>query len=371
MRWLKKLGAYKSFVIISIVICIVFNILARVRVFCDFYTDHIYRIWANTYGRFMGLFSFSVGEFMIIIMGIFVIVALLLGIALIFFKKKNGYKIFCKKYYKFFSVLVLITIILMTFNCSIPYNCTRIKFDKPAKDFYEEDEVVALYNFVVGKCNELSEVVERDANGIVVIPGNYQDEVKKCLKKLSDDYPRMRGYYPNAKPIINTFFMSQTGTIGIYFPFSLEANYSRYLTTTYLPSVIGHELSHLKGYMYEDEANFMAYLACIRSEDKSIQYSGYLSVLSYVVDLIPQYDNGQGNLKGKLTSISQLVIQDDSCYTNEAREEMANKKPVVDTKVVKKLDDKFTETYMTYYNVTPNYSEVALLLLNYYDGKLY
>ena len=30
--------------------------------FCDFYVNHIFPVWVETYGRFTGLFSFSVGE---------------------------------------------------------------------------------------------------------------------------------------------------------------------------------------------------------------------------------------------------------------------------------------------------------------------
>ena len=45
-----------------------------------------------------------------------------------------------------------------------------------------------------------------------------------------------------------------------------------------------HELAHIRGYIYEDEANFIAFLACVESDDVAFQYSGYLSVLNYVAN---------------------------------------------------------------------------------------
>ena len=62
----------------------------------------------------------------------------------------------------------------------------------------------------------------------------------------------------------------------------MEANYNKVAYVTNLPVTMCHELAHLKGYIQEDEANFIGFLACISSDDLLFQYSGYLSVLNYV-----------------------------------------------------------------------------------------
>ncbi len=76
--------------------------------------------------------------------------------------------------------------------------------------------------------------------------------------------------------------MYQAGYDGVYFPFSLEANYNTYISDIRYPHVACHELAHLKGYIYEDEADFIAYLACVGSDDEQLQYAGYLGVLDYI-----------------------------------------------------------------------------------------
>jgi IMP dehydrogenase len=50
-----------------------------------------------------------------------------------------------------------------------------------------------------------------------------------------------------------------------------------------IPFTICHELSHFKGFMREDEANFIAYLACNSSDSAEFKYSGKLNALIYTL----------------------------------------------------------------------------------------
>ena len=88
--------------------------------------------------------------------------------------------------------------------------------------------------------------------------------------------------YPDAKPVIFSFFMSQSNLLGMYIPFSMEATYNDDMVRTNLPSTICHEYSHLKGYMQEDEANFISFIATMSSDDAQVRYSGVLDALGYV-----------------------------------------------------------------------------------------
>ena len=63
---------------------------------------------------------------------------------------------------------------------------------------------------------------------------------------------------------------------GIYSPFTVEANYNNAMVPYNIPHTLCHELSHLKGFMREDEANFIGFLACLESERREFRYSGYV-----------------------------------------------------------------------------------------------
>ncbi len=57
-----------------------------------------------------------------------------------------------------------------------------------------------------------------------------------------------------------------------------------------LPFTACHELSHLRGFMQEEEANFIAFLACIHSDSIEFQYSGYLLGWLYATNQLYRAD---------------------------------------------------------------------------------
>lgn len=266
-------------------------------------------------------------------------------------------------------VLLMLIILLMTLNCSILYNCSRLKTGSKAASEYTVLEIEKMRNHIVEKCNELSVKMDRDEDSNVIFNGDYHEEIVNAMHKIANEYPRMSGYYPVLKPLWGSYFMYQSGTIGIYFPFSMEANYCKYLSSLYRASVGCHEYSHLKGYIYEDEANYIAFLACINSDSEFMQYAGYISVLYYV-------DNDYYDLVGeerynRQIAISDVVYYDDACYTPETREELEGMESIIDNEFMREIDDTFTKGYLDYYGATANYNEVTLLMLGYYEGKLY
>jgi len=75
--------------------------------------------------------------------------------------------------------------------------------------------------------------------------------------------------------------MGMLGISGIYSPFTGEAIVSTIGTDPFQPSVMTHEMAHRLGFAAEDDANFIAYLACMASENPVFRYSGALMAFSY------------------------------------------------------------------------------------------
>lgn len=66
-----------------ILLAVILNIIGRVwDGFSDFYVKHIFPLWVETYGRFTGIFSFSVGEWMLYLA---VLLVILLGVGGLFY----------------------------------------------------------------------------------------------------------------------------------------------------------------------------------------------------------------------------------------------------------------------------------------------
>ena len=86
------------------------------------------------------------------------------------------------------------------------------------------------------------------------------------------------------------WILSIQNLTGVYSPFTVEANYNSGMTDYNIPFTACHELSHLRGFMQEEEANFIAYLACSRSVNAQFRYSGNLLGWVYCMSVLHTVD---------------------------------------------------------------------------------
>ena len=84
--------------------------------------------------------------------------------------------------------------------------------------------------------------------------------------------------------------MPYTRISGFYTFFSGEANISTAYPDFTLPFTMAHEMAHQRGIAKEDEANFVAFLVCMESDDSYIKYSGYTEILNYLSDSLYEAD---------------------------------------------------------------------------------
>jgi hypothetical protein len=83
------------------------------------------------------------------------------------------------------------------------------------------------------------------------------------------------------------WYFHQTATVGMTDPFFLETLLSPDLFEVERPFVVAHEWAHLGGYADESEANFVAYLTCLRGSPAA-RYSAALVIFAYArSDVVP------------------------------------------------------------------------------------
>lgn len=113
---------------------------------------------------------------------------------------------------------------------------------------------------------------------------DFENDIKKSFTKVPETYG-LCDPKPWHKPkvlIFNSLY-SAVGVGGYVGPFFSEIQLNEDLLPSQKAFNYAHELSHLLGVSNEDEANFWAYLTCTSSESKAVRYSGYLSLLPYVL----------------------------------------------------------------------------------------
>lgn len=385
-----------------LVLTVIINVIAwKSADFCDFYVNNIYPLWVNSYARFTGLFPFSVGEVMLVAAVIITIIAGLFGILTVFLLIYRGLcsiirrermgisdKLLrlCRKYFVVYAWILTVVCVVMTLNCSISFHCSTLEekyglFDKADADDvafqqlmekeYTLRELAQLRDYVVIKCNQLAEQVNRDENGNIIYPDNMEEIAIESMLKLSEHCEQLGGYYPRPKQFAFSDFFSQQKMKGYFFPFSMEINYNALMHEINRPATICHEYAHLKGFMYEEEANMIGYMACIQSSDVTFQYSGYLSILNYINNEFYDAIGKNKEIYASHVKISPQV-RAENVFLEEKTWEKVEAKAVVKTEVVDKVSDKFSETALVLNGVEDgvlSYTRVVGLLLHYYDDS--
>lgn len=369
-------------------VVVVLNVIAwNSTAFCDAYIQYVFPIWVNTYGRITGLFPFSVGEILlvlgvcsVVVFVFFVVCSLIAGIYRLCRGREHvtgkAFKSFCKAskgYCLWFAWLLLVVCLIMTLNCTILYHASTFsqQYYGPEEGEYHMEELIAVRNYVVEQCNALSMEMERDAQGQIVYSKDMEEGAIAAMQKLGETYDQLDGYYPRPKPLAASDFFSQQYMAGYYFPFSMEANYNNVMYIMNKPASMCHELAHLRGYIFEDEANFISYLACIQSDDKFFEYSGYLSVLYYLDNDFYDAVGRDWEAYTAQPIISEQVHQDNIFLTDEEWDRI-NGKALIDTETVDEISDTFTDTTLKANGVSDgmvSYSRVVELLLWYYKDQ--
>lgn len=341
--------------------------------FCRFYIKSLFPVFVNVYARFMNIFPFSVGEILLYIGVALVVIGGLTGIIALWKKlRKKSIPVWFISYWICLGYLICGLVLWMICTCFILYRGEGFaKETGLAEITISQDEQVSMLleyrNDMVETCNELSKKVERDEEGSVILPETAEESCKSAMKHLGEKYPQLTGYYPDVKPLQTSVFFSQQNILGYYFPFSMEANYNKLMYSMNYPATLCHELSHIKGYILEDEANFISYLACVNDEDIYLQYSGYLSVLPYVERDLRKLIKGGVITEDKLLGVDPVVYEDTKFLTQEVREYVERKK-WLPTDMVQKASNQFTDTTLKMNGVSEgivSYSKVVELIIKY------
>ena len=91
------------------------------------------------------------------------------------------------------------------------------------------------------------------------------------------------------KRSVLTWYFRTAALDGMTNPFFLEIILNRDLLRFERPFVLAHEWAHLAGYADESEANFVAWLTCLRGTPLA-RYSGWLSAYQHVQSGLPRED---------------------------------------------------------------------------------
>jgi hypothetical protein len=117
-------------------------------------------------------------------------------------------------------------------------------------------------------------------------PWPGQDALRSSLRTSFEDVLRdlgARAPVPaTPKVSLSDPFLGAAGISGFTNPYGLEVILNTALLPVERPFTLAHEWAHAAGFADESEANFIALLACARSADPAVRYSGWLALYPYI-----------------------------------------------------------------------------------------
>ena len=339
---------HKAVIIPIILLCFAAVLLIaskNISSFAEWYSVNIYSVITGSIGRFTGAVPFSVAE------AAFCILPLIIIADFVRCRKRLGSA--------FMHVLIIVSILFFLYaaNCGINYH--RNSFvDQEALSSAEftEEQLADFCGYITDKIEECeSESAYPQGKELAAA-------ARLALNQLSEDYPSLRGYYPAPKQLtLLSRAFSSMGVSGIYSPFTVEANINGEMPGMEKPFTACHELSHLRGYMNEGEANYIGWLACIRSDDPTFNRSGWLIAWMHAGGALRRIaPERYEKLLERLPSYAVSEIEDNSLFWSSHETKASEVQDRVNDAYLKANDQK---------DGIQSYGMLTTLMLMHYYGQ--
>ena len=287
-------------------ICAVIHIISVCSVaFSDFFNRTVSAFFRLIFAKITGWIPFSLAEILIILLP--VIVGLIIFLAVKHLKKDNAAKI------RFLaSLLAVLTFFYSSFVLTFATAYRGSTLDTKLSLERAKLSADELYETSVKVLSELSEAekaVKFKENGFSEMPywhRGLNKELNSAYAKACEKYPFLQKMKSNVKSVLLSEPMTYTHISGVYTFFTGEANLNVNFPDYTLPFTMAHEMAHQRGIARENEANFVAFLVCIESDDAYIRYSAYLNMFEYLTNAL--YKADKEKYKAVVNQLSDNVI---------------------------------------------------------------
>ncbi len=245
------------------------------------YSRGIYPLIAGVISSLTGLLPFSIVEWLVYGLVIGLPTFFLISFVRALLKKEPWIQVvrFVITVFILFGIALNAFYVLWGFNYYRNTLAQQLSLDVRKRS---ADELETLCFQLASEAIELRTQVQEDSRGVFTLPNG----VTECFKRIPQAYDQLEHQIPQfvggaARPkcVLGSEGMSWAGISGIYIPFTVEPNVNTHQPALLVPSSAAHESAHSIGIAREDEANFVAYLACLSSSDPTLEYSGVMLAL--------------------------------------------------------------------------------------------
>ncbi len=276
-----------------------FSLLAAARFipgFADGYYENVYKPLGGIFGSITGIVPISLME-AAIAAAVFLVVYWTVRLVL---KAKNGktavLRYFCRVLKTAVSIACAVFFLFSVFSGTNYYRRGFAEKTGLEVRASSKEELYELCAFLLEEAAESGRDLLHDESGQThFAPSDFQmaERAEEEFKKFAAGYDFMDmgfGSFGRPKPVIFSEVMAYLQISGVYSPYTFEANICTSGPDFLRGATMMHEQSHLRGFMNEAEANFIAYLACAKSENDYFRYSGTCLALLHSMNALYSAD---------------------------------------------------------------------------------
>lgn len=257
--------------------------------FADFFNRHIGTVVRGFLAHLTGWIPFSLGEATVIFLPVLAVFMIVHACWRYADSWRSVFIYFC-------TVLSFVSLLfsVFVFGFGTGYYGTTVdkKLDLDRTAVSPEELYYTAY-ILAEHVNEESANVTYLCNDFSVMPYTFDEMSRKLVEaydKVCDTYDFIPRLSSRVKPVMLSEPWTYTHISGVYTYFTGEANINTNFPDYTIPYTAAHEMAHQRGIAREDEANFIAFLVCMASDDPYIRYSGYLEVYEYVASSLYSAD---------------------------------------------------------------------------------
>ena len=265
---------------------VLYFIFTKSPIFADWFNDHVSWIGRRLLSYLTVWLPFSMAEWLILLIPVFAVALIIIG-----WRQCNVSRQAMLRFMaKLLSIVCAIWIIFVWNFAPGYYGVTldrKLDLDRQEVSAEELYQTALLLSIQMGNLSD--QLIFPSDTDSSVMPYSYK-EMNQKLMDAYDAYVEKHSFpdhfYSSVKPIMLSGPMSYSHITGVYTFFTGEANINVNFPDYTIPYTAAHELAHQRGIAREDEANMVAFLVCMESDDPYIRYSALLSVYENVASAL-------------------------------------------------------------------------------------
>ena len=221
-----------------------------------------------------------------------------------------------------------------------------------------EEDLIETTEYMLDKAVEYSLKIDRDDY-------DFYELAEICGRS----YMGLEGFEKGASGRVKRFsligeYLMYNGIVGMFMPLTAEASVPYSVPDIPLPYSMVHEAAHRLGIASEQEANFAAFVACSKSDDKRLVYSGYYEAFIYCYNALYRVDKDAA-IELYASHEGTEMLREDMRRTAEAYAKYDSP--------LQQVSDKVNDTYLKAFgheSGVMSYGEVVDYLIAYYKTLL-